>query len=122
MSEAVDFDFDKAAAVAEQAAEVVKWRGHTRGRYGDLKTGAVCAVGALRTAQYGDPYEGSPVGPEFSAISLEITGDSDIYNLVAWNDDPYRTWYGIRRFRTGRHVVRAFRKAARKLRKQAKHG
>jgi hypothetical protein len=100
------------AEIAENAVEVLDEKGHTRLDYENKR--GVCAIGAIRIAACGDTR---PHGRFAESQITQAAGLSGY--LIDFNDEPYITKNGKRRFHDKRDVQRLLKRAARELRKQA---
>lgn len=72
------------------AAEILKTRGRTTGRYID-QDGKVCLIGALRIATYGHPHMSytTPEWREFAKARAALA--AVVGEPVPFNDDPLTT-------------------------------
>lgn len=85
----------RASELLRKGAEEIKRRGWMRDWFGDdankPDTCRVCAIGALRAAVTGDPFDpptGDPLFREARQFLIQAVGEPSVVN---WNDDPGRT-------------------------------
>lgn len=112
-------DSGKVAEVLEKAAEVIETRGHTKEQYVNAN-GAVCAMGAIRTAAWGRVlYLAKGITEEQSAlhdraaieVGRHLAREGCNVVITEWNDAPDRT---------GEEVVDTFKLVAKDLRNRAR--